>query len=344
MKLENLPPDVKLNSYEITNSILKARINLAKLDGALKILNYKSVIINHIFIPLEAKYIFELEGKSYSLETLLVNFSPEDYATHSEENLNIQNYLDSLLVVKHFYEKENKFYNVEFSKLEDNLCGNNYQNFQKKSDFLTPIMKNLFRFMNNDETKNVKDIDALVKFALIFYQFLNIPDLRNNPIVISNIVGRVYLDMKREIEVSALCFSKYLLENKVEFDFLLEKMKKENCWEEWIIFILAGIEISAQKSFELIKEIDVLFHDEIIKIEKITGEKISLDVLFNMFLNPYVSITSLAKIEKIHKNTATKFLNRLVETGFFEIRKVGRHNFYVNKNLMGVLVDFQRKK
>jgi len=59
--------------------------------------------------------------------------------------------------------------------------------------------------------------------------------------------------------------------------------------------------------------------------------------LNNLFRHPYTKIEFVENDLGVSRLTASKYLGQLVDKGFLKKEKVGRHNYYVNEPLFGLL-------
>ena len=63
----------------------------------------------------------------------------------------------------------------------------------------------------------------------------------------------------------------------------------------------------------------------------------SQDLLNNLFKYPYTKIEFIQRDINVSRNTAIRYLEALVQTGFLKKHKSGRDNFYVNEPLFSLL-------
>jgi Fic family protein len=116
-------------------------------------------------------------------------------------------------------------------------------------------------------------------------------------------------------------------------------VRERGQWEEWIIFMLDGVEKTAKDTVVLVLAIKSLmqqYKDQIrIKLPKIYSQ----DLLNNLFKYPYTKIEYLQKDLGISRNTSIRYLGALVEEGLISKHKVGRDNFYLNTPLFSLLTQ-----
>ncbi len=59
----------------------------------------------------------------------------------------------------------------------------------------------------------------------------------------------------------------------------------------------------------------------------------SQDLLNNLFKHPYTKIEFLMNDLKITRQTASKYLDQLAESGFLNVVKIGKFKYYLNRPL-----------
>ena len=57
-------------------------------------------------------------------------------------------------------------------------------------------------------------------------------------------------------------------------------------------------------------------------------------MLNNLFFHPYTKIEFMQNDLRVHRVTAARYLDRIVETGILRKVKIGRENYYINEELM----------
>ena len=105
-------------------------------------------------------------------------------------------------------------------------------------------MKNLEDYINNDDDM----VDPLVKLAIIHYQFESIHPFYDGNGRTGRIINILYLILKGLIDIPILYLSKYIIRNKSEYYKLFQETRNNNDFEDWIIYILIGIEEMAEEN------------------------------------------------------------------------------------------------
>ncbi|MBO9681198.1 MAG: Fic family protein, partial [Flavisolibacter sp.] len=108
-------------------------------------------------------------------------------------------------------------------------------------------------------------------------------------------------------------------------------------WEEWILYMLDGVEQTATESIELIGNIKRLMQEYKQTLRNELPKLYSQDLLNNLFKYPYTKIEFLERDLKVSSRTAIRYLDALIEKGLLKKQKIGRDNFYLNEELLRLL-------
>ena len=114
---------------------------------------------------------------------------------------------------------------------------------------------------------------------------------------------------------------------------------ENNNFEEWILYILKGIEITSKETIELIKNIQ----NEMMEYKKEFKEKLpkiySKELLENLFYEVYTKISYIEKACNVTRITATSYLNQLEDAELLVSEKIGREKIYKNVRLTELLAS-----
>ena len=123
---------------------------------------------------------------------------------------------------------------------------------------------------------------------------------------------------------------------------MLQLVRDDNKWEDWIIFILNAIEKTAIDTIEIIKNIKIIMisHKQIIrsKLPKIYSQ----DLLNNIFKHPYTKIDFIVSDLNCTRKTAAKYLDELVKIWILEKHKIWRDVFFINNDLFKLLENVSK--
>ncbi|MEO6255004.1 MAG: Fic/DOC family N-terminal domain-containing protein [Ferruginibacter sp.] len=196
------------------------------------------------------------------------------------------------------------------------------------------LMNNLEIFMNEDA---MMDADPLVKMAIMHHQFESIHPFYDGNGRTGRIMNILFLVQKNLLDLLVLYLSRYIIQHTNDYYRLLQKVRQTGEWEEWIIYMLDGIEQTANESIILIGNIKKLMQQYKQTIRTELPKIYSQDLLNNLFKYPYTKIEYLEKDLDISRSTAIRYLKELEKLNLLVKQKIGRDNFYINKQLFDLL-------
>lgn len=153
----------------------------------------------------------------------------------------------------------------------------------------------------------------------------------------ARILNILYLVLKNLLDSPILYLSRYINDNKQTYYKLFKEVRETNDFEEWIIYILIGIEETAEETMNLIKNIQ----DEMETYGEELKEKLpkiySKELLEGLFFEVYTKIGYIEKIYRVTRKTAMSYLRGLEENGFLSSEKIGRDRIYKNDRLIKLI-------
>src|SRR6056297_863505 len=349
--LKELPLDKDIETKKVLKNLPSAHAALAELKGIASKIPNQNILINTLGLQ-EAK-------DSSAIENIITT---NDDLYKSELNLDsftslnakeVQNYVAAVrkgfeLILKKGFLTNNIILRIQ-KELEGNdaefrkLPGTELKNSATGEVVYTPpqdykdierLMDNLEKFINSHDKY---ELDPLVKMAIIHYQFESIHLFYDGNGRTGRIINILYLLLKDYLEIPILYLSSYIIKNKAEYYQLLREVTKEENWEQWLLFILKGIEITATETIQKIKMIKKLFDEKIEYIRENIPKVYSKELVELLFENPYCKVEFLVNGLGIERKTASVYLHKLSDVGLLEIRKIGRENIFINKELMEIL-------
>lgn len=201
-------------------------------------------------------------------------------------------------------------------------------------DTIISLMNNLETFINDDK---MMEADPLIKMAIIHHQFESIHPFYDGNGRTGRIINILYLVQKGLLHLPVLYLSQYIIKHKSDYYRLLQEVREEGKWEEWVLFMLNGIEKTAAASVTLITSLKELMQHYKQQIRSNHSKLYSQDLLNNLFKYPYTKIEFLQNDLQISRSTAIRYLDTLVKAGFLTKHKVGRDNFFLNTKLFELL-------
>lgn len=122
----------------------------------------------------------------------------------------------------------------------------------QEPDVIQRLMDNLEQFIND---YGLMDADPLVKMAIIHHQFESIHPFYDGNGRTGQITNILYLVQKGLLHLPVLYLSRYIIRNKDNYYRLLQTVRETGEWEEWLLYMRAGVEQTAVESIALIGNI-----------------------------------------------------------------------------------------
>ncbi|VAW63370.1 Fic family protein MloA [hydrothermal vent metagenome] len=204
------------------------------------------------------------------------------------------------------------------------------------ADEISRLMDNLVTYINDD---SLSDLDALVKMAIIHHQFESIHPFYDGNGRAGRIINILYLVMNGLLDLPVLYLSRYMIRDKAAYYRNLQEVRDTNQWEQWLLYMLEGIEQTSIKTISLIQEIKDLMMAYKHQIREQFPKIYSQDLINNLFKHPYTKIDFMMNDLGVSRITATKYLNQLTESGFLQKEKISRSNYYINKPLCKLFIE-----
>lgn len=211
---------------------------------------------------------------------------------------------------------------------------------------IVELMSNLEQFINDDE---LCSIDPLVKMAIIHHQFESIHPFYDGNGRTGRIVNILYLVTSGLLDLPILYLSRYITHNKAEYYERIQAIRNatgDNSaqWEEWILYMLRGVEQTAEETITLVKNIGNLMTKYKNIIRPAFGRKYSHELLNGLFYHPYTKIGHLESNMQVSRQTAAKYLDKLASLGLLQKERMGKENYYINTQLMELFLTFSEQQ
>lgn len=201
-------------------------------------------------------------------------------------------------------------------------------------------MSNLEKYINIPE---MHDIDPLIKVAIIHHQFESIHPFYDGNGRTGRILIILYLVINDLLDLPILYLSRYITHNKGEYYRLIQAIRDTNGdnskeWEDWILFMLKGIEETAIQTIHLVKSISALMARYKNILRPLFDRQYKHELINNLFFHPYTKIEYMMRDMMVQRKTAAKYLDKIVDSGLLVKMQIGRSNYYINKELMDLFV------
>ena len=349
-KLADLSLNIDLETKAVLKSLPSAYSALAELKGIASTIPNQNILINTLGLQ-EAK-------DSSAIENIITT---HDDLYKSELNLDsfkslnakeVQNYIAAMKKGFELTSNSGLLTNKIILQIQEELEGNKagfrklpgttLKNVATGQTIYTPpqnheeikhLMTNLEKFINDRELCN---FDPLVKMVMIHYQFESIHPFYDGNGRTGRIINILYLILEKLQNLPILYLSNYIIKNKSDYYRLLQEVREKNNWEEWLLFMIKGVEQTSRETIALIIQI----RDLMMTYKHTLRDKYkfySQDLLNNLFKHPYTKIEFIQSDLNVSRITAANYLNQLAKDNLLTKKKLGTGNYYINGPLFELL-------
>lgn len=349
-----LPPRQEVETKAVLKLTTKANLALSELKNKALLLPNQDVLI-HSLTLFEAKDSSEIEGiftthdKLFQADVLgeakldattkeVVHYrralwKGAELIKHKPLSTNI--FISIFQSIKHSSEEIRKTSGTKIAS----PVGQVIYTPPEGEDLLRRLLHNLEQFINNDGVPEVaRDMDALIKMAILHYQFEAIHPFSDGNGRTGRILNILYLMQEGLLRSPILFLSRYIIENKDGYYKGLKAVTEDNAWEEWILYMLRAIEST---SWQTIKKIDRIVEGIDHFIEELRNKVPKLcskELVELLFMQPYCRIKDVEEAGIAKRVTASNYLATIEEIGLIRSFKFGTERIFVNSWLEDVLI------
>jgi len=348
-----LPLAEDLESKAVLKKCTKAHQALAELKGIVATIPNESILINTLSLQ-EAKdssaieniitthdELFKSDGISQQFTTLaakeVLNYAAalqDGFKQVKQHGLLTSNDIKKIQAA---IEQNNAGFRTQSGTvLKNEQTGETIYSPPQHHDEIVTLMSNLEQFINQDD---LSEWDDLIKMAVIHHQFESIHPFYDGNGRTGRVINVLYLIKQDLLSLPVLYLSRYINQNKQTYYQLLQAVRTDQQWESWLLFMLDAVEQTSKQTIILIREIKSLMQAYKLRLRAELPKIYSQDLLNNIFRHPYTKIEFLMTDLQVHRNTAAKYLESLVEIGLLSKHKLGKDNFYLNDALFSLLLN-----
>lgn len=348
--IEPLPPSINCESVGILKQLNKASRALGQLKGEISKIPNSQILIDTLILQ-EAKDSNEVEN--------IITTDDEMYKASIDDTIASVTAKEAVN-----YAKAIKF-GLEIVKSKEMLTVNDIQKIQSIISPNHPIRKLPGTVLKNPKTEEVvftppqdikeikslldnleiyinepsfHDIDSLIKMPIIHFQFESIHPFYDGNGRTGRLINILYLVLQGLLDIPVLYLSSYIIKNKSDYYRLLQEVRTKQSWEEWIIWMLKGVEITAKETIVVVNKIKKLMDKYKVTIRN-NYSFYSHDLINILFKHPYTKIDFLERELKVHRKTAASYLNQLADAELLTKIKIGKSNYYLNSPLLDLLKE-----
>ena len=330
-----LPPDPPVELASLYQHLDRANQALGRLDGLTTMLPYTRFFL-YLYIRKEALLSSQIEGTQSSFSDLLLFENDAEPSVPIDDVKEVSNYVAAMqhglrriaggfplslrlireihAILLHGGRGANRTPG-EFRRSQNWVGGTRPGNaafVPPPPERLMECLDSLERFFHDEKHK----LPILVEAGLIHVQFETIHPFLDGNGRLGRLLITLLLCSKGALREPLLYLSLYFKENRDRYYDLLQRVRTDGAWEEWLAFFLEGTEVTARSAAEAAKQILTLFAKDRDRIQSIgRAASSALRVHEYMQKKPLVGIGAVADELKISIPTVTLALDHLARLG-----------------------------
>ncbi len=355
-----LPPPTDLDlKAEDQDLIERANRALGRLDGVTTLLPDTQLFL-YLYVRKEAVLSSQIEGTQSSLSDLLLYESDEVPGVPMDDVVEVSNYVAalnhglerleegfplSLRLIREIHgillregrgsEKEPG----EFRRSQNWIGGTRPGNatyVPPPPNKVVGCMGALEKFLHDDPVRT----PTLIKAGLAHVQFETIHPFLDGNGRVGRLLITLLLCQEGALTKPILYLSLYFKAHRDRYYELLQKVRKEGAWQEWLRFFLEGVKETSAQAVEAARSILERFEEDRLKIRDSLGQSANSALRMHEFLqeNPVVTTSRAAEEMTISRPTITSALENLQDLGIVrEMTGKERYRVYAYDEYLGIL-------
>ncbi len=197
---------------------------------------------------------------------------------------------------------------------------------------LRTMLANWERFMHERE-----EIDPLIRMAVGHYQFEAIHPFTDGNGRTGRILNSLFLISQNLLTLPTLYLSRYIIQNKADYYRLLLEVTSKQAWQDWVLFIVTGVEQTARWTVEKIAAIRSLQMATSDHIKKFLPKIYSHELANLIFELPYCRINNITDRNIAARQTASTYLKELVRMDVLIEHNLGREKLFAQPRFIRLL-------
>jgi len=364
-ELPLLPPTKNLESVSILKACIPARAALAELKQAGQLIPNQGLLIN--LLPLlEAKDSSEIENIVTTTDKLFQFSSEENLADPATKealryrtalNTGYQQLKAKPLCTNTAIEicSTIKGMQMEVRKIPGTVLGNhrtgeiistppegervlrellsNWENYLHQSVINNDAADDAFN--ENDESAT----DPLIMMAIAHYQFEAIHPFLDGNGRTGRVLNILYLIEAELLTLPILYLSRYIVQNKQDYYRLLHEVTTAESWEEWILYMLKAVEVTANWTTKKIDAVTKLMDHTTEYIKTKLPKIYSHEIVQIIFEQPYCRISNFVDSNIAKRQTASIYLKQLADIGVLKETQAGKEKLFVHPKLIQLMTE-----
>lgn len=195
------------------------------------------------------------------------------------------------------------------------------------------LMNNLIEYINSPDDS----LRQLVRTAIIHAQFETIHPFMDGNGRVGRMLIPMYLYAQKQIELPCFFISEALERDKLRYYTLLNNIRIQGDWNEWIRFFLSTVTKQCEKYIRIITEINSLY-DKHMKIACGMARSSNMVEIVNaLYRHPITTAKQIVNITGIPMTSVNRYLGQLLDSRMLFTDNKSRNRTFFYYDLLEIL-------
>lgn len=228
--------------------------------------------------------------------------------------------------------------NIGAYRTEQNYIGRNDPSHSitfipPRPEDVPSLMNNLIEYINNPKD----NFRPLVRTAIVHAQFETIHPFMDGNGRVGRILIPMYLFSQKQIELPCFFISEALERDKIRYYNLLNDIRYNGNWNEWIKFFLFTVTKQCEKYIDIISKINALYERHLDIARNLARSSNIVDVVNTLFRYPITTAKQVADATGIPLTSVSRYLSTLVDNKIIYSDNKSRNRTYYYFELLDIL-------
>lgn len=343
--LPRLPPRAELEPKSVLKQCIRARAALAELKQATELIPNPAMLINTLPI-LEAQASSEIENIVTTADKLFRHLQADGSADPATKEA--LRYRSALLEGVRALGKRPlatrtaeaictriKGTEMTVRKVPGTALAKGAQVVYTPPEgeaLLRGLLANWEAFLHAEDS-----LDPLIRMAVAHYQFEAIHPFTDGNGRTGRVLNSLFLVERGLLPLPILYLSRYIIGHRADYYRFLLAVTRDSAWEDWVLYMLRGVEETAGWTTGKIAAIRKLAADTTEYVRQALPKIYSRELVEVLFEQPYCRIANLVEAGIAGRQAASRYLKALAGAGVLREQAVGKEKLFVHPKLMNLL-------
>jgi Fic family protein len=342
-----LPPKAEIETHAVLRQCIAARAALGELKQAARLIPNQAMLISTLPL-LEAQASSAIENIVTTTDRLFQHLGHDEHADPATKealryshalfegfkalNKHPLNTRTAELICSHVKGVDMAVRRVPGTILKNEATGETIYTPPVGEAHLRELLANWERFIHNETA-----LDPLIRMAVGHYQFEAIHPFTDGNGRTGRVLNSLFLIQEDLLTLPILYLSRYIIRNRTDYYRLLLQVTREDAWEPWLLYLVKGVEETANWTTAKISAISALADHTFAYVRERLPKIHSHELVSLIFELPYCRISNLIEAKIAKRQTASLYLKQLVDIGVLTQAETSKEKIFIHPKLMQLL-------